>query len=138
MEIVGTWRLVSWENRTLEGERDFPMGDDARGYIGYTADGRMFVQITARGRTPFADGDPLGGTTEERAAAAVTQIAYCGRYTLQGDRVIHHAELSSFPNWEGVDQERFMTIEGDRLELSTGEMMIEGEIKTAHLIWERV
>jgi hypothetical protein len=138
MDIVGTWKLVSWENRNAAGERDFPMGDDANGYIGYTADGHMFVQITARGRTPYADGDPLGGTAEERSAAITSLIAYCGRYTLYDDRVVHHAEISSFPNWEGADQVRFASIEGDRLELSTGALMVDGEVQTAHLIWERV
>lgn len=138
MDIVGTWKLVSWENRTRAGERDFPMGADAVGYICYTAQGRMFVQVASAQRSAYGGGDLLGGTLEEKAAAAETQVAYCGGYTLHRDRVIHHIELSSFPNWTGVDQERFARIEGDRLELSTGEMRLAAETKTAHLIWERI
>jgi hypothetical protein len=31
-------------------------------------------------------------------------VAYAGRYSFHGDRVIHHVELSLFPNW--VDSDR--------------------------------
>ena len=34
------------------------------------------------------------------------------------DRVLHHVEVSLFPNWENVTQERFAKLEGDRLTLS--------------------
>jgi hypothetical protein len=36
-------------------------------------------------------------------------VAYAGRYSFLGDHVIHHVELSLFPNWVGSDQERFTT-----------------------------
>jgi Lipocalin-like domain len=31
--LVGTWRLLSRENRTLGGEVSHPLGEDASGYI---------------------------------------------------------------------------------------------------------
>lgn len=34
--LVGTWRLVSWENRSVvDGEVIYPLGEDAVGYIMY-------------------------------------------------------------------------------------------------------
>src|SRR5215218_8152480 len=44
--FVGTWRLLSWENRTLEGELSNPLGQDAAGYIGVSS--RLVGEVAAR------------------------------------------------------------------------------------------
>ncbi|HSH77890.1 MAG TPA: lipocalin-like domain-containing protein [Herpetosiphonaceae bacterium] len=62
--LVGTWRLVAWENRDTQGRVTWPAGHDAREhliYTAYTADGYMSVQIMTANRPPFAAGDLLGG-----------------------------------------------------------------------------
>jgi Lipocalin-like domain len=89
-------------------------------------------------RRPFAAGDLLSGSTAETAGAAETYVSYCGRYEFHGDTVLHHVELSLFPNWVGVTQERLVKISGDRLTLSTRPLLLEGRQQTAHLLWERV
>jgi Lipocalin-like domain len=104
--LVGGWRLVSWENRAADGQVTYPMGTDPIGYLLYTADGRFSITISRRGRARSAAGDLLGGTTEEQARAVEGFVAYAGRYSFHGDRVIHHVELSLFPNWVGSDQDR--------------------------------
>jgi hypothetical protein len=45
-------------------------------------------------------------------------------------------ELSLFPNWVGVDQERLLNISADRLTLSTRPLLLDGRQRTAHLVWE--
>lgn len=136
--LVGTWKLLSWENRTVDGEVSYPLGEDASGYIAYNEDGYMFVAIMRSARKPFATGDLLSGSVAEKAGAAETYVSYCGRYDFYGDTVIHHVELSLFPNWVGVAQERLVKIEGDRLTLSTHSLLLAGRQQTAHLLWERV
>jgi hypothetical protein len=136
--LVGTWKLLSWENRTVDGEVSYPLGEDASGYIAYNEDGYMFVAIMRSARKPFATGDLLSGSAAEKAGAAETYVSYCGRYDFYGDTVIHHVELSLFPNWVGVAQERLVKIEGDRLTLSTHSLLLAGRQQTAHLLWERV
>jgi hypothetical protein len=136
--LVGTWRLVSLESRTADGQVSYPWGTDAVGYIIYNEDGYMSVAIMGSNRSEFASGDIKGGSTEEKAAAADTYISYCGRYEVQGDTVIHHIELSLFPNWVGVDQKRALQFDGNRLLLSTPPILVEGTERTSHLIWERV
>jgi hypothetical protein len=84
------------------GTISYPLGRDAVGVIVYTDDGYMFVAIMCPDRQPFAAGDLLKGSGEEKARAAETYVSYCGRYELHGDTVIHHVELSLFPNWSGV------------------------------------
>jgi hypothetical protein len=96
------------------------------------------VAIMGSNRSEFASGDIKGGSTEEKAAAADTYISYCGRYEVQRDTVIHHIELSLFPNWVGVDQKRALQFDGNRLLLSTPPILVEGTERTSHLIWERV
>lgn len=136
--LVGTWRLLSWENRTLDGEVSHPLGGGASGYIAYTEHGYVFVAIMAAGRRPFVAGDLLSGSTAEKAGAAETYVSYCGRYEFLGDTVLHHVELSLFPNWVGVTQERLVKISGDQLTLSTRPLLLQGRQQTAHLLWERV
>jgi hypothetical protein len=43
--LIGTWRLVSWENTDANGHTSHPLGEDAVGYIMYNPDGYMFVAI---------------------------------------------------------------------------------------------
>jgi Lipocalin-like domain len=116
--LIGTWRLISWENRSAAGQVSYPLGRAAVGYIMYNEDGYMFVAIMSPYRLKFA-GDLFGGSTEEKAQAASSYVSYCGRYEFRGETVIHHVELSLFHNWVGVDQERLVDLTGDRLTLST-------------------
>jgi hypothetical protein len=137
--LIGTWRLVSWENRSLlDGQISYPLGKDAAGYIMYNQDGYMFVAIMGPNRLKFAANDLLSGTPEEEAQAEETYVSYCGQYDFDGDKVVHHVELSLFPNWVGVDQERLVELTGNRLTLSTPPILLRGIQQTAHLIWERV
>jgi hypothetical protein len=137
--LIGTWRLVSWENRSVEGgQLSYPLGEDASGYIMYNEDGYMFVAIMAANRLRFATDDLLSATEEEEAQAEETYVSYCGRYDFLGDRVIHHVEMSLFPNWIGGDQERLVDLRGEQLTLSTRALLLRGIRQTAHLIWERV
>ena len=136
--LVGGWRLVSWENRATDGQVTYPMGIDALGALLYTADGRFSVTISRAGRAGFAAGDLLGGTTEDKAWAMESFVAYAGRYSFHGDRVIHHVELSLFPNWVGSDQERWVELAGDRLTLSASPLLLAGKLQVPRLVWERV
>ena len=136
--LVGAWQLVSWQNRAADGEVSYPMGTDALGYLLYTTDGRFSVTISRAGRAGFAGNDLLGGATEEKARAAEGFVAYAGRYTFHGDHVVHHVELSLFPNWVGTDQQRFAELSGQRLTLSASPLPLAGKRQVPRLIWERV
>ena len=137
--LIGTWRLISWETRSVDGQKiSYPLGKDAVGYIMYNEDGYMFVAIMRPNRVRFAAGDLLGGSTEEKTQAVDTYVSYCGRYEFNGGTVIHHVDLSLFPNWVGVEQERLVELRGNQLILSTRSILLGGIQRTAHLLWERV
>ena len=139
--FLGTWRLISWENRDAGGQLGYPLGPDALGYITYTADSYIFAQIMAAGRATLATQNPFGGVDAEAAAAARSHMSYCGKYEVrtggENDEVVHRVAISDFPNWVGGEQLRFYRFEGEKLILSAPPFQTKkGEI-TTFLIWER-
>ena len=135
--VVGTWRLKQWETHSADGRISYPLGPNAIGYLIYTPQGYMTVSMMQVDRPAFAGDDLIGGTLEEKAAAASSYVTYCGRYEVQDRTVIHHVELSLFPNWIGVDQLRFVEVEGDDLLITTPPLQVGGREVINRLIWER-
>jgi hypothetical protein len=135
--FVGTWRLVSAETKTASGEVSYPFGKDATGYLIYGQDGFMAVAIMHANRANFASSDIGAGSLEEKLASFDTYLSYSGTYEMKGDVVVHHIELSLFPNWCGTHQERFFRFSGDQLILRTRLMVVRGTEQTAQLIWQR-
>jgi len=133
--LVGAWRLVSVETRDEKGE--LVRRGERTGYLLYSPDGYMSVAFMKEGRPVFKSGDIRGGSVEEKIAAINGYVSYAGRYTVQDDTVVHHIEVSLFPNWVGVSQERTFTFEGSRLTLSTPLMLVGGKQLSTHLVWER-
>jgi hypothetical protein len=74
--LVGWLPVTSMTSMGRSGQVTYPMGANARGYLLHTADGRFSVTISRVGRPPFAAGDLLGGTTEEKARAVEGFVAY--------------------------------------------------------------
>ncbi|MBM3882834.1 MAG: hypothetical protein FJ387_24445 [Verrucomicrobia bacterium] len=132
--FVGTWKLVSFENRTAEGEVTFPFGEDATGCLIYTAAGRMSVMLSKAGRAPFGTPDPMAVEVEEKAAAFESCIAYAGTYEVGEGRIIHRLEQCTLPNWIGSEQMRFYRFEGDRLILETPPTPTTGRETVSRLI----
>ncbi len=135
--IVGTWRIVSTEVRSEDGQVTYPDGPNPQGYLIYSDDGYFSITIMRSDRSRYASEDFRGATTEELAKAAETYISYCGRYSMGEDSVTHHVHASLFPNWVGTDQQRFIEIDGDMLILITPPFLIYEEKQRAYLIFER-
>ncbi|MGD0328815.1 MAG: lipocalin-like domain-containing protein [Nitrososphaeria archaeon] len=136
-KFIGTWKLVSYKLE-LGDKVSYPFGEDAIGYIIYNPDGYMAAFLAPKRRIKFGSADMMGGTADEKIAAADTFISYCGSFEVSEDLVVHRVEASFFPNWVGSRQERFYKFEGDRLTLSTAPMLVYSKMQSAHLIWERV
>lgn len=134
--FIGVWKLVSIEYH--RGDRIFYPKDHFRGYIIYTPNGYMSVHIMASKRHHFRSEDWLNGTPEEYAASGKTYTGYCGRYEVRENTVIHHVEMSHFPNWVGTDFVRYFDVHGDTLTLRTPPMLIEGHTQIGQLVWQRV
>jgi hypothetical protein len=134
-ELVGTWKLIGASGTTSAGERiETPYGVGPVGYLTYTAEGRISSVISYGGRKPLSMG---GGRIEEQAEAFKTFLAYAGRYTLNGDKVIHHIEVSSIQNYVDRDLIRTVKFEGNRITLITPPTPVNGKIQTVELVWQR-
>ena len=115
-DLIGVWRLVSYEMETAEGERAKPFGERPKGRLVYTAGGVMSAHLGAADGPAFAD---LGDSNEARALAAMRRhFSYSGRWRLEGDQVIHDVDLSIFPDWIGGVQERGVMLDGEDLILT--------------------
>ena len=139
--LVGSWRLVSYEVRDADGALvGYPLGDDATGYLLYTADGFMSAQIMRLDRPRYQAGGIGDGTDAESADAARGYVAYAGPYHVERDSVVvHEPEVSLFPNWVHVPAARKAVLVEPRLELTTSKPLpFGGRQLTAVLIWERV
>lgn len=136
--LVGTWNLESYQLIGSRGRVRHPYGEAPVGYILYGIDGYMAVTIMRAGRSLSDASDILRRTTQEAADATRTYLSYAGTYDLFPDRLVHHVEISLFPNWSGTEQVRYFLLEGDRLELSTAPWADRGQVAHAHLVWTRV
>jgi hypothetical protein len=133
--LVGTWKLVSASSTTSKGERnEAPYGIGPAGFLTYTKEGRVSSVIGYGGRKPLS----IGATPEEQAEAFNTFLAYAGRYTLSGEKVVHHIEVSSIQNYVGKDLVRVIRFEEDRIALVTPPTLVNGKIQSIELILQRL
>ena len=138
-KLVGTWKLLSASGTTSAGDRaEAPYGAGPVGFLTYTADGRVTAVISYGGRKPLSIASGLSAPLEEQAEAFRTFIAYAGRYTLSGDKVTHHVEVSSIQNYVGKDLIRSIRFQADQIILVTPPMPVNGKIQTIELIWQRL
>jgi len=138
-KLVGTWRLVSAVSKTDQGEvNNAAYGEHPGGFVTYTAEGRMIVVVTEDGRKPLSVNDRVAAPMEERAQAFSTLNAYAGTYTFSGDKVVHHVEIASMPNWVNTDLVRTVKFSGNRVTFITPPISRGGAVKTFELTWERV
>ncbi len=138
-ELAGAWRLVSSEFRTSGGGVIYPLGEDALGQVLFTESGYMSGQLMRRDRIGFASGDQSSGSPEEIKAALEGYVSYYGPFELdlEQQKLITHVEGSMFPNWVGIDQERFFELSGDQLILKTTPFAFGDEEFVGVLVWER-
>ena len=114
--IAGVWKLKHYARRFLDtGEVRTDRLPQA--YILYTPGGYMMSITVEENRAPPA-GEVL--TDDERVRLFKSIIsAYSGRYTVEGDTVIHDVELSWNEAWTGTKQVRRFKVNGDELVIET-------------------
>ncbi len=138
-QLVGIWKLVSYEFRLADGIVVRPMGRGVQGILIYDASGVMALHIMDPERQKFASGDWLRGTPAEIQSAFEGTMAYYGTFEVNATTgtVVHHIEGSSFPNWVGVDREQSFELAAERLTLMTLPMALAGEQAVGYLTWQR-
>lgn len=137
--LLGVWKLVSYEFRLADGILLRPMGQGVQGLLLYDAGGYVSLHVIDPERPKFATDDWMSGTAEEAKSALDGCMTYYGTFEVNERKgtVIHHIAGSSFPNWSGSDREQFFEFKDKRLILLTLPMTMSGEHLVGQLIWER-
>ncbi len=138
--FVGSWDLVSVENRATDGSVMRPFGATPRGRITYTPEGFMSAQVMRDARPAFSGGASLfGGSAAEKAAAYEGYLAYYGHYAVDAaaGTVTHRIEGSLFPNWSGDAQTRHYRFTDDTLTLASPPFDVEGRTIVVQVVWRR-
>lgn len=136
--LEGTWTLLSVEFRLEDGTIKHPWGSEVAGQVIYGSDGYMAGSFMKKGRSAFKDADVMAGKADEFEAAMKSYVGYAGAYSIEDNRVVHHASVSLFPNWTNTDIERFFTIDGNTLTLSTPPLVFGGIQGSAALVWKKM
>ena len=119
-QLVGTWTVVSWEQKKSDGTKLQQFGANPTGIAFFDAGGRYVITVMRSDRAGYASLALWQGTAEENKATANGTMTYFGTYSAnEADHSIAiHVEGSSFPNWNGTNQKRFVAIAGDQLTLT--------------------
>jgi Lipocalin-like domain len=135
-QLVGTWTMVSNVNTRPDGSRYEALGPNPRGVFVLDANGRFAITIIGEARPKFSSNNRLDGTADENKSAVHGAIAYFGTYTVnEADHTLNfHIERCTFPNWDGTDQKRSVTIMGDEMKYTNTAASGGGK---AELAWKR-
>lgn len=136
-QLTGHWTLVSFLEQKADGTWFDSLGAQANGCISYWDCGRMQVMIGATDRPRFR-GEWAAIQDRDKAACLDRMVAYSGRFSTDGKRVLHHVEVCWIPNWEGRDLIRLARFpQPDQLLLCT-EPATDGRARPMQeVLWQR-
>jgi Lipocalin-like domain len=108
--------MTSWGREIVAtGETIGALGPDPVGYINYGPDGRFYAIAVSKERPVPAALPPNDG---DKLELFNSMLAYAGTYTVDGEKAVHHVDVSWNQAWTGTDQIRFCWLEGDKLIIS--------------------
>ncbi len=137
--LHGAWSLEAWRIEHDDSRPPaYPFGDDATGQILYAPEGRMSAVISRRDRAGLDAASIHAASAQSCRDAYTSFFCYAGRWHVDGDDVVHTAELALNPDMAGTQQRRHVRLHGDRLELSATETDARGRARTHRIIWRRV
>jgi len=135
-QLVGTWSLVA-QYVDQNGKRVERFGSTPKGIYMFDRNGR-FAAILLRSDLPkIAANNAMMGTVEENKAIVQGSTAFYGKWSIneKDGSVTSHVDGSTYPNWDGQDQKRVVTISGDDLKICIpGGSQIGGTVCT---VWKR-
>jgi hypothetical protein len=137
-QLLGTWKMVSVIREEIpSGAKTDLFGPNPVGYITYGPDNRMMVILVRSDRKK-----PTGNvaTASEAEALFRSVTSYAGSYTIEGDKLTHHVDVSWNESWTGTKQTRFYKFDGDKVILSTPQSPdpVDGKISVRSLVWQKV
>jgi len=136
--LVGTWKLLSREDVTANGERraEPMLGSDPVAFLMYDAAGHFSAQFMRRNRT-LAEVDVLSLVSANNSNAVNGYDAYFGRYSVENGTVTQELLGALSPSDVGKVVTRRFEISEDALVIQL-HATSDGEPVIRTLRWERV
>ena len=136
-QLIGTWKVVSVQNVRPDGSVIQLFGPNPRGIAVFDPRGNTVIVLMRSDRPKFAAGNRDLGTPEEYRATVQGTHAYFGTYSVNEAEktLIFHVESNTFPNQEGVDTIRFISIKGNEFRWTTPAPSVGGR---SEAVWKRV
>jgi len=132
--IVGTWKMMSFENYRPDGTVGRPFGDKPAGYFFYDSAGHLSIHLM---RTPplpnFPGATNASGDAEKFREVYQAYVGYFGTYSVDYAKgiLVHHVEGSNRPDYTGSNEIRPFRIEGNRLIIEIRE---RGQVRRRELV----
>ena len=108
-DIVGSWKQSAFYQKVVSsGEKHFPFGEKIVGRSMYTKEGTFCTMATGVDRKQGA-GAP---TDEERVGLFKTMYAYCGKYRVDGSKLVAQPDVAWTPNWTKQEHSASWKVDG--------------------------
>src|SRR5258708_2665110 len=138
-DLLGTWKMVAacrQDVNTGEVSEAFG-GPHPVGVISYGKDHRMMTVAAYDNRINPDHVDHA--TSEQRDQLFRTMFAYAGTYTVSGNSVQHHIEVSWNETWTGTTVTRDIRFQDGKLVLTTrSPLSLDAKTVMLTVIWEKV
>ncbi len=136
-QLVGTWTLVSNDNVAPNGTKRQIFGPNPKGIAIFDASGRYAQILMNPNRPKFKGKTRLDGTPDENTAVVHASAFHFGTWSVnEVDKSLTvHQEVNIFPNDDGLDSKRSITLTGDELKTINPNPSSGG---TAEVLWRRV
>jgi hypothetical protein len=131
--LVGNWKLISYQLIIESDEPKDIFGQQPKGYLILTPEGRMMALLTS-------DTRKFGPSDAERAELQKSMIAYSGRYRIEGGDFITTVDTSWNEAWNGTEQRRHYAVEGNKLMIESAPQqstVFVGKTVYGKLVWAR-
>jgi hypothetical protein len=134
-EAIGMWTFVSSINEQ-GGKTTEIYGPGATGVMVLDSSGRYAVTIIAAGLPKFASNNRTAATADEAKAVVARSNAHIGTYSVNPTEktITFRIESATFPNWNGTEQKRTLTIQGDELRYAVAASSVGG---SSVVTWKR-
>jgi len=129
--LVGTWCYV--ESTSADGTVDPLFSVNTTGYLIYTQEGIMSVQLMSRRKSEFAD---VPSSQPDIQNIADQYLAYSGHYDIDETNhvVTHHLELAMLPNMLNKTYKRAYQFKGNYLYLT----VVDNHKKGRVIVWKKL
>ena len=136
-QLIGTWKAVEVNNVLEDGIKVQSYGPNPSGMLMLDDRGHFSLILIRTDLPKFASGKRDLGSHEENKAVIQGSLSNYGTYSVSdADRtLVLRIEQSSFPNWSGTEQRRFIaTISRDELKWVN---YVASNGGTAQIVWKR-